>query len=274
MVTQCVHKRTASWFRSGKPPDGWPRCGFFRRDGGRWASRRSAWRPGLGLFVFHISRAASYLSDAPETCMNCHVMTTQYVTWQHSSHANVATCNDCHVPHTSLAAQYGFKAKDGLWHATVFTMRWEPQAIRLSAGAVPVVENNCRRCHAAGDRGRCAGRASAGRPALLGLSPRDAARLGPQPVGHARRVSAAIAAGARAKPAADHWRKTETIRQQRMDQDKHERTFQQMMRARIMLPVFIRASFRSQPLTAQRTGASMNDDSPMHVRRPPGGVGL
>lgn len=103
---------------------------------------------GMGLFVFHISRAASYLSDAPETCMNCHVMTTQYVTWQHSSHANVATCNDCHVPHTSLAAQYGFKAKDGLWHATVFTLRWEPQVIRLSRGAIPVVEENCRRCHA------------------------------------------------------------------------------------------------------------------------------
>jgi cytochrome c nitrite reductase small subunit len=103
---------------------------------------------GLGLFVVHISRATSYLSDAPETCMNCHVMTTHYVTWQHSSHATVTTCNDCHVPHTSLAAQYGFKAKDGLWHATVFTMRWEPQVIRLSAGAVPVVEQNCRRCHA------------------------------------------------------------------------------------------------------------------------------
>jgi cytochrome c nitrite reductase small subunit len=103
---------------------------------------------GMGLFVFHISRAASYLSDAPETCMNCHVMTTQYVTWQHGSHANAATCNDCHVPHTSLLAQYAFKAKDGLWHSTVFTMRWEPQAIRLSKRAVPVVEDNCRRCHA------------------------------------------------------------------------------------------------------------------------------
>ncbi len=103
---------------------------------------------GLGLFVFHISRAASYLSDAPETCMNCHVMSTQYVTWQHSSHARVATCNDCHVPHTSAAAKYAFKAKDGLWHATVFTMRWEPQVIRLSKGAIPVVEENCRRCHA------------------------------------------------------------------------------------------------------------------------------
>lgn len=102
---------------------------------------------GMGAFVLHVSRAASYLSDAPETCRNCHVMTTQYVTWRHSSHADRATCNDCHVPHDSLAAHYAFKARDGLWHATVFTMRWEPQVIRLSDGAVPVVEENCRRCH-------------------------------------------------------------------------------------------------------------------------------
>ncbi|MFZ5829729.1 MAG: cytochrome c nitrite reductase small subunit [Planctomycetota bacterium] len=104
---------------------------------------------GMGLFVFHVSRAASYLSDDPETCVNCHVMNTQYATWQHSSHGTVATCNDCHVPHDSLLAHYAFKAKDGLWHATVFTMRWEPEVIRLSEGAVPVVEENCRRCHAA-----------------------------------------------------------------------------------------------------------------------------
>ncbi len=103
---------------------------------------------GAGGFVFHVSRAASYLSEKPETCMNCHVMTTEYVTWRHGSHARVAACNDCHVPHTSLPAQYAFKAKDGLWHATVFTMRWEPQVIRLSEDAVPVVEENCRRCHA------------------------------------------------------------------------------------------------------------------------------
>jgi cytochrome c nitrite reductase small subunit len=122
----------------------------------RFVARR--WRPagfaalgvtaGLGLLVLYASRATSYLSDSPETCMNCHVMTTEYVTWQHGSHARAATCNDCHVPHTSLLAHYGFKAKDGLWHATVFTMRREPQVIRLSAGAVPVVEENCRRCHA------------------------------------------------------------------------------------------------------------------------------
>ncbi len=104
---------------------------------------------GAGLFTAYISRAASYLSDSPETCVNCHVMNTHYVTWRHGSHGRVATCNDCHVPHTNVFSHYAFKARDGLWHATVFTMRWEPEVIRLSAAAVPVVEENCRRCHAA-----------------------------------------------------------------------------------------------------------------------------
>jgi len=103
---------------------------------------------GLGLFLVPVSRAPSYLGDEPETCIHCHVMTTQFVTWQHSSHVEAATCNDCHVPHDDFLSKYAFKAQDGLWHATVFTMRWEPQVIRLSDRAIPVVEENCRRCHA------------------------------------------------------------------------------------------------------------------------------
>lgn len=102
---------------------------------------------GAALFVAYASRAHSYLGDSPRTCVNCHVMAPQYVTWQHSSHAECATCNDCHVPHDSLVSQYAYKARDGLWHATVFTMRWEPQVIHISDKAKPVVEQNCRRCH-------------------------------------------------------------------------------------------------------------------------------
>ncbi|MGQ9505400.1 MAG: cytochrome c nitrite reductase small subunit [Thermogutta sp.] len=102
---------------------------------------------GLGALTVHVSRAPSYLSDEPEVCVNCHVMRPEYVSWRHSSHAEVANCNDCHVPHDSFLAHWLFKARDGLWHATVFTMRWEPQVIRLSDRAVPVVEANCRRCH-------------------------------------------------------------------------------------------------------------------------------
>ncbi|GAB6165171.1 hypothetical protein JCM19992_11710 [Thermostilla marina] len=102
---------------------------------------------GLAIVVVHISRAPSYLSDEPEVCVNCHVMRTEYVTWQHSSHREVAHCNDCHVPNDSFFRHWLFKAEDGLWHSTVFTMRWEPQVIELSERAVPVVEENCRRCH-------------------------------------------------------------------------------------------------------------------------------
>lgn len=102
---------------------------------------------GLGGFVMHISRAPSYLSNAPETCINCHVMTDAYLSWQHSSHAHTAVCNDCHVPQDNLLKSYWFKAQDGLRHSAIFTFRWEPQVIRLSERAKPVVQANCRRCH-------------------------------------------------------------------------------------------------------------------------------
>jgi len=103
---------------------------------------------GAGLFVMHDSRATSYLSDAPETCMNCHVMTDAYATWQRGSHARAAVCVDCHVPQTNLIAALAFKAADGLRHSYVFTIRAEPQVLRLNPGAVPVVQGNCLRCHA------------------------------------------------------------------------------------------------------------------------------
>jgi cytochrome c nitrite reductase small subunit len=99
------------------------------------------------VYLFITSRAVSYLSDEPETCVNCHVMTPQYITWSHSSHRNVAVCNDCHVPHNNMANKYFFKAKDGLRHATVFTLRNEPQVIFIKEAGINVVQDNCIRCH-------------------------------------------------------------------------------------------------------------------------------
>ena len=102
---------------------------------------------GVGLFVVRIANAASYLSDAPETCMNCHVMTDAYASWQRGSHRHVAVCTDCHVPHDNIVAKYAYKATDGLKHSAVFTMGTEPQVLELSAGAQPVVQANCIHCH-------------------------------------------------------------------------------------------------------------------------------
>jgi cytochrome c nitrite reductase small subunit len=102
---------------------------------------------GLALVVLYISNAASYLSDSPETCMNCHVMAPQYATWQRGSHGRVATCNDCHVPHDNVVHKYAFKAKDGLRHASMFTLRMEPQVIHIKDAGIDVVQENCKRCH-------------------------------------------------------------------------------------------------------------------------------
>jgi cytochrome c nitrite reductase small subunit len=102
---------------------------------------------GLGFYTFKISNASSYLSDDPETCINCHVMNPQYVTWFHSSHRENASCNDCHVPHDTEVNKYYFKAKDGLRHATIFTLRNEPQVIMIKDEGKQVVQNNCIRCH-------------------------------------------------------------------------------------------------------------------------------
>ena len=103
---------------------------------------------GLGVVVARIANAAAYLSNAPETCMNCHVMTDAYATWERGSHGRrIALCVDCHLPHENIVARTAFKSMDGVKHSYVFTVRAEPQVLKLSEGAVPVVQSNCIRCH-------------------------------------------------------------------------------------------------------------------------------
>lgn len=102
---------------------------------------------GLGFYVLRLSNATSYLSDDPKACINCHLMTPQYITWNHSSHREVAHCNDCHVPQDNMFSKYFFKAKDGLYHSTIFTLRAEPQVINALEHSSEVIQNNCIRCH-------------------------------------------------------------------------------------------------------------------------------
>ncbi len=74
-------------------------------------------------------------------------MAPQYATWSHSAHREVTNCNDCHVPHNNVFNKYYFKAKDGLRHSAVFTLRREPQVIFIKEAGKEVVQNNCIRCH-------------------------------------------------------------------------------------------------------------------------------
>ena len=102
---------------------------------------------GLVCYGLYVSKAHSYLSDNPETCVNCHIMGPQFATWSHSAHREAAHCNDCHVPHDNVFNKYYFKAKDGLRHATIFTLRKEPQVIFIRDEGKHVVQGNCLRCH-------------------------------------------------------------------------------------------------------------------------------
>lgn len=102
---------------------------------------------GLSIFLAKESEVVSYMGDDPKTCVNCHVMTSEYNSWMHSSHRESTTCNSCHVPHDNIVNKYFFKAKDGLYHASVFTLRNEPQVIFMKEASQEVVQENCIRCH-------------------------------------------------------------------------------------------------------------------------------
>lgn len=102
---------------------------------------------GLVGYIFYASRAWSYAFDDPVACLNCHIMGTSYQSWENSSHALRATCNDCHVPQDKILRQYAFKAIDGLYHAAVFTVGAEPQVIRPRQASYEVILENCIRCH-------------------------------------------------------------------------------------------------------------------------------
>ncbi|HSG67994.1 MAG TPA: cytochrome c nitrite reductase small subunit [Bacteroidales bacterium] len=102
---------------------------------------------GLFIYLVYVSNAVSYLSDKPDTCVNCHIMAPEYATWSHSSHRQTAHCNDCHVPHNNVFNKYFFKAKDGMRHAYMFTLRLEPQTIFIKKASTQVVQQNCVRCH-------------------------------------------------------------------------------------------------------------------------------
>ncbi len=102
---------------------------------------------GILALVVHASNFTSYLSDDPETCINCHVMYPFYASWSKDSHRQWATCGDCHVPQDNIVSKYYVKARDGFNHSTYFTFRWEPQVIRIKDPGQAVVQENCIRCH-------------------------------------------------------------------------------------------------------------------------------
>jgi cytochrome c nitrite reductase small subunit len=100
---------------------------------------------GLGTFTFGYGKGASYLSNNPAGCANCHVMHDHFDAWQHSSHHHVAVCNDCHLPHNFV--EWATKAEDGFMHSLKFTLENYHEPIRIRPHNSRITQNTCIHCH-------------------------------------------------------------------------------------------------------------------------------
>lgn len=102
---------------------------------------------GVGGYTFVYARGASYLTNDPAACANCHIMKDHFDAWRKSSHHHVAVCNDCHAPH-DLIGKYQTKAINGFNHSLAFTTNRYPYPLQITARNKAITEETCRYCHA------------------------------------------------------------------------------------------------------------------------------
>jgi len=101
---------------------------------------------GVGGFTFLYAGGASYLTDDPAACANCHVMRDVHEGWRKGPHHAAATCNDCHTPH-GFFSKYLAKAQNGYHHSVAFTSGRFHEPIQIGTRNRAVTERQCRRCH-------------------------------------------------------------------------------------------------------------------------------
>lgn len=101
---------------------------------------------GVGAYTFLYAKGASYLTNNPAACANCHIMNEQFSGWMKASHRSVAGCNDCHTP-PGFFAKYKTKASNGFWHSFAFTTGRFHEPIRVKAHNREITELACRHCH-------------------------------------------------------------------------------------------------------------------------------
>ena len=101
---------------------------------------------GIGGYTFTYAKGASYLSNDPKACANCHIMQDHLDGWIKSSHRSVATCNDCHTP-PGVIPKYFTKADHGFFHSLAFTTDKFHEPIQMKERSRRVTENACRQCH-------------------------------------------------------------------------------------------------------------------------------
>ena len=102
---------------------------------------------GIGFSTLDYAEGLSYLSTDPKACANCHIMESQYDSWQKAGHHTVATCVDCHLP-ADFVGKYWAKSVNGWNHSKAFTLQDFPEPIRITPRNAQILQDNCVRCHA------------------------------------------------------------------------------------------------------------------------------
>lgn len=102
---------------------------------------------GLSTFTFEYAKGLSYFSTDPRACANCHIMQSQFNSWQKASHHTSATCVECHLPHDFIG-KYIAKAENGYHHSRGFTLQDFHEPIMIKEKNRQILQQNCLRCHA------------------------------------------------------------------------------------------------------------------------------
>ncbi|WP_276883267.1 cytochrome c nitrite reductase small subunit [Campylobacter cuniculorum] len=108
----------------------------------------------VGFYTFYNAKGTSYLSNASESCNNCHVMNEVYNDYLAAPHSKKidgkprASCVECHLPH-DFVDKWIAKAESGIGHAYAFTFKLDTLPTNLDATekSKKMVQANCIRCH-------------------------------------------------------------------------------------------------------------------------------
>jgi cytochrome c nitrite reductase small subunit len=93
----------------------------------------------VGAFTLHYGEGLSYFSTDPTACMNCHIMTPQFNSWQsmQPSHG---------LPHDFIG-KYIAKAENGWNHSKAFTTQDFHEPIQINEKNSQILQDNCLACH-------------------------------------------------------------------------------------------------------------------------------
>jgi cytochrome c nitrite reductase small subunit len=104
----------------------------------------------LVLVVFFVMFGPPRVADTfarPEFCANCHEMEPWLEEFRAADHAELESCNDCHLPHGSVVEYYFWEGVVGVRDIVLHTVGAIPETIEARERTRGWVQENCDRCH-------------------------------------------------------------------------------------------------------------------------------